>query len=87
MSEILRHTQINNFFNLNNCEKKFDVLGNEFWMGLENIYQITNNKNCTLRIILKSFESPNKQFATYKNFKLTENVIKKTLFTTYKTHG
>ena len=44
-------------------------------MGLENIYQITGNKNYTLRVTLKSFDSTNKQFATYKNFKLTENVM------------
>ncbi len=57
------------------------VLGEEYWMGLENIYQITNNKAYSLRITMKSFESPVKKIATYKIFKLTENVIFHTLIT------
>jgi hypothetical protein len=49
--------------------------GKEYWMGLENIYQITNRKFYSLRITMKSFGSPDKKIANYKTFKLTENVI------------
>jgi len=48
-------------------------------MGLENIYQITNSKAYSLRITMKSFGSPDKKIATYKIFKLTENVIFETV--------
>ena len=44
-------------------------------MGLENIYQITNSNFYSLRITMKSFGLPDKKIATYKIFKLTENVI------------
>jgi hypothetical protein len=50
-------------------------------MGLENIYQISNSKAYSLRIIMKSFESTDKKIAAYKFFKLTENVIFDTLIT------
>ncbi len=53
----------------------FYVAGEEYWMGLENIYQITNSKSYTLRITMKSFGAPEKKIAMYKAFKLTENVI------------
>jgi len=50
-------------------------------MGLENIYQITNSKAYSLRIIIKSFGSTDKKIAVYKFFKLTENVIFDTVIT------
>ena len=59
----------------------FYVPGEEYWMGLENIYQITNSKPYTLRITMKSFGSTEKKIAIYKTFKLTENVILVTTFT------
>ena len=50
------------------------ITGKEYWMGLENIYRITNMKKYTLRITMKNFGSSKKLIATYKSFSLTENV-------------
>jgi hypothetical protein len=67
--------------NLHSTSKKelFNIIqyfltGEEFWIGLENIYQLTNIGSYTLRVTLKDFERPEKVSATYKNFRLTENV-------------
>jgi hypothetical protein len=53
------------------------MAGEEYWMGLENIFRITNERDYTLRITMKNFQSSKKLTATYKNFKLTENVRSK----------
>jgi len=43
-------------------------------MGLKNIYRITNERNYALRITMKTFGESKKFTATYKSFRLTENV-------------
>ena len=42
-------------------------------MGLDNIFQLTQHKDYSLRITMETFEGVRKR-ATYKNFKITENV-------------
>jgi len=51
-----------------------NIKGKEYWMGLENIYRITNERNYSLRIKIKRFGESKNLTATYKTFRLTENV-------------
>jgi len=48
-------------------------LGEEFWLGLDNIYSLTQSKNYTLRITMETFEGVNKT-QYYTNFKLLDDV-------------
>ena len=51
------------------------ILGEEFWLGLDNIYKLTQSKSYTLRFTLETFEGVIKtQF--YTNFKLLDDVSK-----------
>ncbi len=56
------------------------ITGEEYWMGLENIYKITNKRDYTLRIKMKNFQDPKILTATYEEFRLTENVSKLFIF-------
>ena len=48
-------------------------LEEEFWLGLENIYELTQVKNYTLRVTMETFEGIIKT-AFYTDFKLLDNV-------------
>ena len=50
-------------------------LGQEFWLGLDNMYQLTQSQDCMLRIKMESFDGVQK-YAMYDHFKITENVSK-----------
>ena len=50
-------------------------LEEEFWLGLENIYELTQVKNYTLRVTMETFEGIIKT-AFYTDFKLLDNVSK-----------
>ena len=47
--------------------------GDEFWLGLDNIYELTQMKNYTLRITMERFDGVIRT-AFYTNFKLLDNV-------------
>ena len=53
--------------------KPFGSPGKEFWLGLENIYSITNGKNYSLKIYAKDVDG-NTDEATWNSFKLTDQV-------------
>ena len=52
---------------------KFISLGDEFWLGLDNIYELTQVKNYTLRVTMETFDGIIKT-AFYTDFKLLDNV-------------
>jgi hypothetical protein len=47
--------------------------GQEFWIGLDHIYQMTQKKDYSLRIVMENFAGTVK-IANYATFRLTENV-------------
>jgi hypothetical protein len=49
------------------------VIGDEFWLGLDNIYELTQVKNYTLRVTMENFDGVIKT-AFYTDFKILENV-------------
>ena len=51
----------------------FGKPGEEFWLGLENIYNMTNQKHYSLKIDAED-QDGNVGQATWSNFRLTENV-------------
>ena len=51
----------------------FSNLGQEYWMGLEKMYQMTNARAYSLRVMMQNFDGTTKT-AFYSNFRLTENV-------------
>ncbi len=55
---------------LNHCQ---NFTGGEFWLGLDNIYELTQVKNYTLRFTLETFEGVIKT-EFYTGFKLLDNV-------------
>ena len=50
--------------------------GEEFWLGLDNIYKLTQLKNYTLRFTFETFEGVIKT-QYYTNFKLLDSVRQK----------
>jgi hypothetical protein len=60
-------------------KNKILPLGQEYWMGLEKIYQMTNARTFSLRVMMQTFEGITKT-AFYSNFKLTENVRPESYF-------
>ncbi len=61
---------------MNNPTFTILIIGKEYWMGLENIYQMTNARSYSLRVMIQDFDGTTRT-ATYKSFKLTENVSTK----------
>ncbi len=51
----------------------FGTPGEEFWLGLKNIYYITNQKLYSLKIEAEDVDGVTDQ-ATWNNFRLTEDV-------------
>ena len=47
--------------------------GDEFWLGLDNIYELTQVKNYTLRVTMETFDGIIKT-AFYTDFKILDNV-------------
>ena len=54
--------------------KPFGTPGKEFWLGLENIYVMTNKKKYKLKIEAKDYEGNTDQ-AIWNDFRLTESVM------------
>ncbi|XP_026103328.1 microfibril-associated glycoprotein 4-like isoform X1 [Carassius auratus] len=51
----------------NQSKRGFGNVQGEYWLGLENMYQLTRNRNYTLRVDLEDFKA-NKVFALYSSF-------------------
>ncbi|XP_026100424.1 microfibril-associated glycoprotein 4-like [Carassius auratus] len=51
----------------NQYKRGFANVQGEYWLGLENMYQLTRNRNYTLRVDLEDFKA-NKVFALYSSF-------------------
>lgn len=54
-------------------ERPFGVPGKEFWLGLDNMFFMTNNRKYTLKVTaVDQFEV--EASATYKTFRITNKV-------------
>ncbi|XP_067296611.1 microfibril-associated glycoprotein 4-like [Pseudorasbora parva] len=53
----------------NKYKRGFGNVQSEYWMGLENMYQLTRNRNYTLRVDLEDFTG-RKGFAQYSTFRV-----------------
>ncbi|XP_073697931.1 microfibril-associated glycoprotein 4-like [Garra rufa] len=51
----------------NQYKRGFGNVESEYWLGLENMYQLTRNRNYMLRVDLEDFDG-NKVFALYSSF-------------------
>ena len=51
----------------------FGTLGKNFWMGLSNLYLLTNSKNYDLHLLF-SLPDKTRYYMIYSDFRLTENV-------------
>ena len=55
--------------------QQFGTAGKEFWLGLQNIYELTNHKAYSLKIEAEDQDGDRNE-STWNEFKLTEDVRK-----------